>query len=543
MFTIRRLKLGMFLCALIFALFLVLTPSHNKVPEPGPVHIGLAAGSLSYLSGEVPLGKIRSDLLRKTQSLYTVDPSLFFWPNDLQDHVFFTGEGPHELLDSPLAALSLLYTLAFILFGSSLSAVIVLWATLFLLGVGLSLLLPLNRSSVQALSIVLAFTILTISILPFLEVNSFSVINLRVLPLLIVVPVAALVLLLMSGKPVPLIALPIGLLIGYVIVSRASAAWTIVTLCIAGLASVWRLRGRQFVGRTAGVIALTISVGAPILLLPSAIPGTATKQNLPATAYNDTINPANSLRWISINLGLFADPRLFESYVCTEEPPVTDVNGISHLPCSSEEISTLRALIMAADPRNAYDDQRGYNAALRFTDEKNFEVDLALPPMEFYGNLTQFNMNWTELGNVSKSIVIEVLQNDGAIVAQNVALVKPIRLFFSLIEQPKLIAISVIRGSSPAPLFLPLLLVSAILFISARDILRFNRDNASNREIHKQVRTVGQALGLLAVTSSIPGIIFYSMSHTVLDIGILFSSLLAFMTLQYFVKRSQSLRL
>lgn len=516
-----------FLGAIVFGVFLVFAPFQKNIPEPTSTHTGLAAGAFSYLTGVVPLGFIDEDILGQAKVLQTEDASAFFWPSDLGDY-FSQGSGnSQELIESPHFTTQLFYVVAFALFGNSLSSVIALWGIVFILGVGVGLLVPLSRPGVQALGLVFGFVTLSILMVPFLDTNSLSVINYRLLPLLAVFPVAALVLLLTSGKPFPFRALPsgifLGVLVGFVVVGRPTAAWTLIAIVTASLIGIWKLRGRTLLRATVGIIILLVSPLASIQLFSS----------LPAALHGKSSTP-NSVGapWIAANLGLFEDPRLYEKYVCTLEPPQTALVGVSHLPCSPRSLSGVQALFVAANPQNSYSDQKGYNAALRFIEERNLDADLALPAGEVHGDLTQFNMNWNVLGEVSREITLEMIRQDTGLVIQNLFFVKPVRLIHVLVQQPFTVFRNTAQGPSLPLLLVPLTLISAVFFFTGRDILGATRKSRHFDELKEDGRRATWALFLLAVASMTPAIAFYAMSYTALDIGVLVSSFLTFLILQ-----------
>lgn len=533
----RRLKIVMFILATGFSAWLVATPLHNNVPSPEAAHIGFVAGAHSYLSGAAPLGGVDLDIL---DEVYEVNSALFFWPNNLESQLSPEFGEPREIVAHPNPNVQLLYVVAFAMFGQSLSSVIALWAILFLLGVVLGLLAPLTKPAVQALGLILGGLMTTVSSLPFLDVNSLSVLNQRVLPLLIVFPVSALVLLLMTRKKIPTRALPAALFmavfLGFVIVGRQTAIWALVALVASSLVSVWGLRGWSLFRSTAKVIILVATTLGSIQLFSSSpwveLGNSSSGPTLPEefVPLNDSVNPTNTMRWHSINLGLFTDPRLYEKYVCNETPP-TVYPSAPRLACSGDSVTTTQALVAAANPENPYSDLTNYNAVIRYIEEGALPLELELPPARYYGDLGGTPVNWTVFGEVSREIALEMFKRDTGIVIQNFIFVKPVRLFFALIQQPLLILGNIGNLNSLLLLLIPLALVAAIFLFVARDIFREKTEARQPIEPGDQLQATRWALFILLGSSSLVAIAFYAQSHTVLDTGVLTVSLLSFLVI------------
>lgn len=537
----HRLKIVMFIVSVIFSIFLVLAPHQKNIPDPPSAHTGFAAGAFGYIADVTPLGSIDLDILEQAQALQTNEPEAFFWPHHLGDYLSPGESDSRELIASPQPSVELLYVLAFTMFGPSLSSVILLWAILFVLGVILGLSLPLSRPDLQALGLILGFVILTISAVPFLDPQSLSVVNFRLLPLLIVFPITSLVMVLMRREQFPVWVAPAGVIggafLGFIVLGRQTALWGVLALLVAGIISLWRLWSSRRPGRFRSLAIILILMVAPVASIQTFSLAIAPTERL-ESSYNDTLNPANTMRWFSVAVGFFADPRLYEKYVCNTEPPKTSPN-IDRLPCSGEHVSTLKALIVASDPKNPYRDLAGYNAAIRHIEERNLELELGLPPARMYPNLTQFNMDWGVLGLVSKEVTMEMLKKDTGVVTQNLFIAKPLRLLFVLALQPYMFAKATTQAVMPILFLVPLTLFVTVFLFSFRDILRSRRKAECSGCSKSDVAKTSWALSLLAACSILPAILFYSQSHTVLDIGIFIASLGAFLISKSFEMRAK----
>lgn len=541
----------MLILAAAFSASLVATPLQNNVPEPQNQHIGYVAGAYSFLSEASSLGEIDLDILDEVYRVHSVNPELFFWPHDLGSNLSPEFGEVRETVVHPNANVQLLYIVGFAGFGYSLSSVIFLWAILFFLGVALGLLAPLPRPAVEALGLILGVLMATVSSLPFLDVNSLSVLNQRVLPLLIVFPVSALILLLMTRKKISARMLPaallVGVFLGFVIVGRQTAIWAIAALLTASLVSGWGLRGLSLLRYVATVIILLTTIISSIQLFSSSpwvgLGKSSSGGNLSDNfvPLNDSVNPTDTMRWHSINIGLFTDPRLYEKYVCNDNPPKV-FPVAPRLPCSGETVTATQALVAAANPGNPYRDLTNYNAVIRYVEERGFNQELELPPARVYGELGGFPMNWTVLGEVSREITLEMFTRDPGAVIQNLILVKPVRLLLALLEQPVLALSNVGQVRSSPLLLIPLVLVSGIFVFVTRDIFREKIQAHYPSGQGDQYRETVWALFILAASSSLIAIAFYAQSHTVLDIGVLTVSLLAFLAIHSALRKWQRAR-
>lgn len=529
-----RLKLVIMLSAVFFSGFLILAPYQQSIPDPTSAHTGFVAGAFGYIADVSRLGSIDLDILEQAQALQTNEPEAFFWPNNLGDYLSPGESDSREFIASPQPSVELLYVVAFAMFGPSLSSVVALWAILLVLGVILGLSLPLSRPNVHALGLILGFLILTISAVPFLDVQSLSVVNFRLLPLLVVFPITSLVMALMNRKPFPIWGVPVGVVVGaflgFIVVGRQTALWGVLAMLIAGLVS---LSSRRRPGHFRSLAVILVLMVAPVASIQTFSRTIAPTEPL-ESSYNDSLDPTNTMRWFSVAVGLYADPRLYEKYVCNMEPPKTAPN-IDRLPCSGENFSPLRALIAASDPRNPYSDLAGYNAAIKHIEERNLELDLALPPARMYPNLTQFNMDWGVLGQVSMEITVEMLRKETGVVLQNFLIAKPVRLLLVLAIQPYMVAKSLTQAALPILLLVPLALIVTVFLFSLRDILRSRRKAECSDDLENDLgKRTGWALSLLSACSIVPAMVFYSQSHTVLDIGIFIAGLGAFLLLKSF---------
>lgn len=541
----------MVIVTVIFSAFFVLAPFQKNVPEPISTHTGLVAGAYSYSAGLAPLGSIHLEILDQVNALHAEDPELFFWPNNLGRHLSPETIESQELTASPHPAMQLFYVAAFTGFGESLSSVIVLWAILFALGIGVGLLIPLSRRALQALGLVLGFLVITVTSLPLLDSQSLSVVNYRVLPLLIVFPVSTLVLLFADRRIISartlFAVLIMAIMIGFVIAGRASAIWAIIAILAAGVFNVWGLRGRSFFRpATQAVILVATIFGSSLIFSFSPLAGLGDSPRGPAldkkiASIDESVNPATTMRWFSVNLGLFTDPRLHEKYVCNVGSAEV-FTGVDPIPCSGKSVTMTQALITAVNPKNNYSDLAGYNSVIRYIGERDLDRDLELPPARIYGDLTQFPMNWPVLGEVSREIAFEMIRQDPGIVLQNLIFVKPVRLFFVLAKQPVLALTNVSQASSSPLLLIPLALVSGIFVFVTRDVLREkNQAHNPNGQVG-QYRATMWALFILATSSSLVAIAFYAQSHTVLDIGVLTVSFLSFLAIHSALRRWQRAR-
>ncbi len=512
-FSDKKLKILILVLSLVFVVFLMFSGSHSGVPEPTSYHTGFAAAAISFLHFGAPLGSVHVSLVEKMQSVYVSSPDYFFYPYSLLDFIDSDQIVLESLLPTPHRPMTWFYVGAFYLFGESLSSVILLWGTVFFFGVVASMGFRLSRQSLQAVGLTNFMTMITVICMPFLDSNSLSVINYRTMPLLLIVPVTALILKLVSGTPIPYALITSAIFFGFIFSIRPTSLWMMGAVLASGIVGFWASE-KHLRKRFAGGLLIWMFLAVVSFQWIS-----TSQQRI--NSGQELVEPiAESSRWYSANIGLFADPRLYEAYVCTDDPPTTKVFGINHMECSGQNQSVLSSLVAASNPGNRYSDQTAYNGALRFIEENGLDVELAEEPAPYYGDLSPvFNLNWNAYGEVSRELLTAVVREEPGIVAQNLIVVKPIRLAATLAQQPVSVVRGLIRGDE---LFTPIFLATFGIGAGAlllRD-LYCSRRRALSREVQPQDSRTNLGLSIIVVFAALPSLVFYAESYTIFDFGV-----------------------
>ena len=498
---------------------LVLTSAHHRLPEPRPAHIGFAATAASFSETHSNLGSAPADLLERFFSITDQDPSSLF-SNDVIEAAVLASELSGPLLATSPRAFALFYTAAFLMFGSTLQSVILLWARVFSAGIVLALLAPLSLRGLRFVALTTMGVVITLGAVPLLDHNSWSVVNYRVVPLLAVVPATAVIVSAIEGRGPNWWAVPSAPIIGFAVAVRPTTVWFLLGLIGALIFSRQQRRRNGTVEPPRPPQRVVIVAFLFALLLPMG--WFLTLQDRIDQSQEENKPISDAIRFHSLAISLFVDPRLYEQHVCTDTPIETELRFIRHQECPSEPIGHLNSILMATDPRNRYDDQHGYHAALRGTSGRDRNGGLVLDDVRFAGDLSQFNLDWGVYGVEARRVFLDTLRQNPIIAAQNFVIVKPVRALLTLGLQPVLVLRGITTGA--APLSAHALLALGILgsFLIVLDSRSQQNGSASSVEPPGRFSVLGSSgIAVVLVSAALPVLVFYAESHAILDLGAL----------------------
>ncbi len=494
------------LLALAIGSTLSLGKSHWQIPEPGPHNIGFAGAALDHSRSETRLGSVTEGTHLALTALRDLDQEALFAPGALSAVALPPSDSRiYPTFPRPFA---LFYSLAFALFGLSFRSVIYLWSLIFVGTVGLAAVALRTHSSVNALIAVVAGVSIQLGTVPLMDHNASSVVNYRLAPLLAVIPAVALGLAIFEGNFRLMPTIILAGLVGFVIAVRPTSIWIIGAVLVTTMFRVAKTRRAEARSISAAVVALgAIGVSAGYFV---------TMQSRVPDSVEAVEAISDSARWKSVAIGLLRDPRLHQSYACSDEEFVTSLRGVVNKPCTAREWTRIESFKINASPSYRYDDQDAYAAALRYIQEFNLQVDLGRAETRLFGDLSQFNMDWNAYGAISRLSTIRIIRHE-PVIALEIMAAKLVRIPIMLAVEMGSSVRAALSGKAPrsALLLWALGICGATATVTLGRLSR--RTALENHLTITRSRDILKVVLILLVLSFVPSIIFYPIPHAALD--------------------------
>ena len=511
----RNFSRHVILIGIFFAgVLLALAQAEQRLPQPPLYVTGWAGSVLDHMQSGLTLGSVKESTLIALEGV-TSSEDLFIGNIDRFTEVPKT-IGPTEIYGTPMRAMSWFYLLSFSLFGMNLSSVVYTWFLLFGIGAGLALYVPFNGRDTRVLGLVIGSAFFVLGLLPFIDHNSWNVLSYRVMPFLGLIPAVTTALAISNRIRIRWpTAIYFGIMIGFVTAVRPTFIWVAPALAAAGF--IWLRRNSWAQARRGSLWILIFFVASG-----SSFAWLSTLQDRVPQGIETVEVLRDSSRWLSMNLALFVDPRLYEKYVCGAPVEQSGINGLKEQECTGRDLDRLTSLAIAADIRNRVDDQKGYSGAVNWVSRENLELTLALPEQTRYGDLTSFNLNWANYGVVSRTLFFEIVTHEPIVVLENYVLVKPIRLGLNTLSVGYSVFESVYGGErnwlSAAAVLVSFSLIAWLWWTGRREWVSMRPDEKASAE-----KTAKFVL-VLAGCAALPSMVFYSENYSVLDFTVLLMS-------------------